>query len=176
MKKNVKVLMAALVAGTMACAVTAAVKKYRDKRKKYLCDESEEEDCFGNEDYSFTSEEEAELDGLNDYNPSASDDGDCYFLKSDVAFIRYMLEGIRNVSTVMKARTEDVERIIRRRNISNAEKVSEIQHLCNQYEDNLDLINRCAEDVDCIFDGKTPDDYFDFIVKHDKEEERDGNK
>ena len=176
MKKNVKVLMAVFAAGAAACATTAAVKKYMDKRKKYFCAEPEEEDCLGNEDYSFTPEEEAELDCLNDYDSSISEDCDCYFFQRDVAFIRYMLEGIRNVSTVMKARTEDVERIIRRRNISNAEKVSEIQHLCSQYEDNLDLINRCAEDVDCMFDGKTPDDFFDYIVKHDKEEESDGNK
>lgn len=176
MKKNVKVLMAVFATGATACATTAAIKKYMDKRKKSFCAESEEEDCLGDEDYSFTPEEEAELDGLNDYDSSISEDGDCCFFQSAVAFIRYMLEGIRNVSTVMKARTEDVERIIRRRNISNAEKVSEIQHLCSQYEDNLDLINRCAEDVDCMFDGKTPDDYFDYIVKHDKEEESDGNK
>lgn len=176
MKKNVKVLMAVFAAGAAACATTAAVKKYMDKRKKYCCAESEEEDCLGDEDYSFTPEEEAEIDGLNDYDSSVSEDGDCCFFQSDAAFIRYMLEGIRNVSAVMKARTEDVERIIRRRNISNAEKVSEIQHLCSQYEDNLNLINRCAEDVDCMFDGKIPDDYFDYIVKHDKEEKSDGNK
>ena len=43
MKKAVKVLLGIATAGATASAVALAVKKYRDSKKKYVCDECEDE-------------------------------------------------------------------------------------------------------------------------------------
>lgn len=177
MKKAVKVMMAVLAAGATVSALILAVKKYRSKRKKYSYGNCGKEDIFGDdEEYAFTPGEEDELDGMDEYDPSDShEEGDCYLLKDEVAFVKYMLDGIKNVGTILNARVEDIERLARRRNIAAADKVSEIRCLCLQNEDNRELMNHCIEDIVSLIDGKTPDDYYDFISHHEKEEEKNGN-
>ena len=72
MKKAVKVLLDIAAVGAMASAVALAVKKYRDSKKKYVCDECEDDyfdedpDDFDDE-YHLTPEEEEELISTDDY-------------------------------------------------------------------------------------------------------------
>ena len=175
MRKAVKVMMAVLAAAATASAFTLQVKEYRSKRKKYSYDDCGEKDIFGDdEEYAFTSEEEDELFGMDEYDSGDShDEGDCYLLKDEVDFVKYMLDGVKNVGTIMNARVDDIERLSRRRNIAAEDKVSEIRCLCLQNADNQELMNHCIEDIVSMMDGKTPDDYYDFILH--KEEEKNEN-
>ena len=177
MKKTVKVMMAVLAAGATTSALTLAVKKYRSKRKKYSYGDCGKEEFFeDDEEYAFTPEEENGFSGVDEYDTGYSyDGGDCYLLKDKVAFVKYMLDGIKNVGTIMNARVDDIERLARRRNIAAADKVSEIRCLCLQNADNQELMNHCIEDIVSMMDGKTPDDYYEFVLQKEKEEEKNGD-
>ncbi|MBP3265973.1 MAG: hypothetical protein J6L84_03380 [Clostridiales bacterium] len=192
MKKAVKVLLGIVAAGASASAAAIAVKKYRDSRKKYICDECEEDysDDFDGE-YHLTPEEEEELLSTDDYDFGAEDnsvktdeenipeykklgmDYEVSILEPvDVAFAKYMLEGIRNIGRIMYGRMEDIERLTRRRNISNSDKLNQIRHLCAQNKENYELLCRCADDVEGTVCEKIPDDFWEFYSDY---EEREGN-
>ena len=186
MKKAVKVLLGIAAVGATASAVTLAVKKYKDSRKKYVCDEFEEcdDDYFDeesddfDEEYHLTPEEEAELTSTDEYefgeaDADETDDGSRYFMKDDVTFIKYMLCGIRNITALMGKRMEDTGRLIRRRNVSNIGKVSEIRYMWSHYKDNLDLINSCIENIESMLKGYRPDDYYDYM-NMEREDTNDG--
>ena len=79
MKKAVKILLGIAAAGASVSAAALAVKKYRDSKRKYVCDEcdddyfDEEPDDF-DEEYHLTPEEEEELISTDDHDFGASDD------------------------------------------------------------------------------------------------------
>lgn len=159
MKKAVKVLLGIAAAGASVSAAALAVKKYRDSKKKYVCDEcdddyfDDESDDF-DEEYHLTPEEEEEL-----------------ISTEEVAFIKYILEGIRNVGYLMNEKFEDIERLCRRRNISNAEKLEQIRAICMAGKDNNDLLDGCVEDISDIVSENTPEDFWDFLEDYTKKKE-----
>ena len=195
MKKAVKVLLGIAAAGASVSASALAVKKYRDSKKKYVCDDDyfdEEPDDF-DEEYHLTPEEEEEListddhDFGGDYTPDNKDESDIPEYKKlgmdfevsilepvNVAFAKYMLEGVRNIGRIMYGRMEDIERLTRRRNISNADKLNQIRHLCAQNKDNYELLCRCADDVEDTVCEKTPDDFWEFYADYEREGKNDG--
>ena len=182
MKKAVKVLLGIVTAGASASAAALAVKKYRDSRKKYICDECEEDysDDFDDE-YHLSPEEEEELVSTDDHDFGTSDDD--YYLgmcdggasldEEETDFVRYLLDGINNVGYLMNSRYEDIERICRRRNITATEKFEQIRAICQAGKENYELIGGCIEDIKDIIDGKYPDDYWEFHFEQHKEEDED---
>ena len=191
MKKAVKVLLGIATAGAMASAVALAVKKYKDSRKKYVCDEfeecdddyfDEESDAFDDE-YHLTPEEEEELISTDDHDFGTSDDdyypgkyADISILeKEEVAFIKYILEGIRNVGYLMNVKFEDIERLCRRRNISNSEKLEQIRAICVAGKDNNDLFDGCIEDISDMVSENIPEDFWDFLEDYTKKKEDDND-
>ena len=184
MKKAVKVLLGIVAAGASVSAAALAVKKYRDSKRKYVCDEcdddyfDEEPDDF-DEEYHLTPEEEEELISTDDHDFGASDDdyypgkyADISILeKEEVAFIKYILEGIRNVGYLMNVKFEDIERLCRRRNISNAEKLEQIRAICMAGKDNNDLLDGCVEDISDMVSENTPEDFWDFLEDYTKKKE-----
>ena len=184
MKKAVKVLLGIAAAGASVSAAALAVKKYRDSKKMYVCDEcdddyfDDESDDF-NEEYHLTPEEEEELISTDDHDFGASDDdyypgkyADISILEKDeVAFIKYILEGIRNVGYLMNVKFEDIERLCRRRNISNAEKLEQIRAICMAGKDNNDLLDGCVEDISDMVSENTPEDFWDFLEDYTKKKE-----
>lgn len=187
MKKVAKVLLGIAAAGASVSAAALAIKKYRDSRKKYLCDEykddyfDEAHDDVCDEEYHLTPEEEEELIGMDDYEFAASDDdyypGKCDDIsileKDEVAFIKYILEGIRNVGYLMNAKFEDIERLCRRRNISNAEKLEQIRAICLAAKDNNDLMDSCIEDISGMVSENTPEDFWEFMEDYTNKKEDD---
>ena len=199
MKKAVKVLLGIAAVGATASAVALAVKKYRDSKKKYVCDECEDDyfdedpDDFDDE-YHLTPEEEEELISIDDYDFGAeefsSDDDEpdmdefmekhtdpvrrkgTYLTADQVDFIRFMLRGITNIGIIMDGRISDVERICRR-HITAAEKVTDIRNLCFEHDDSKDLLDLCTSDIREILSGGYPHDYFDY-VKDRKDGKYDG--
>ena len=91
--------------------------------------------------------------------------------KEEVAFIKYILEGIRNVGYLMNVKFEDIERLCRRRNISNAEKLEQIRAICTAGKDNNDLLNGCVEDISDMVSENTPEDFWDFLEDYTKKKE-----
>ena len=174
MKKAVKILLGIAAAGASVSAAALAVKKYRDSKKKYVCD-----DDYFDEEYHLTPEEEEELISTDDHDFGASDDdyypgkyADISILeKEEVAFIKYILEGIRNVGYLMNVKFEDIERLCRRRNISNAEKLEQIRAICTAGKDNNDLLNGCVEDISDMVSENTPEDFWDFLEDYTKKKE-----
>lgn len=192
MKKAVKMLMGIVAAGAFVSAVALAVKKHRDSRKKYICDECEDEyfdegtDDF--DEYHLTPEEEEELISADDYDYGTdellSEGGETdmekfmeehtapvrrgtYLTADQVDFIRFMMKGISNIGTIMDGRISDVERICRR-HITASEKVTDIRNLCFEHDDSKDLLDLCISDIREILSGGFPHDYFDYI--HDRKE------
>ena len=161
MKKAVKVLLGIAAVGATASAAALAVKKYRDSKRKYVCDEcdddyfDEEQDDF-DEEYHLTPEEEEELISTDDYDfgteelLSEDEEPDMdefmekhtdpvrrkgtYLTADQVDFIRFMLRGITNIGIIMEGRISDVERICRR-HITAAEKLTDIRNLCFEHDD-----------------------------------------
>ena len=199
MKKAVKVLLGIAAAGATASAAALAVKKYRDSKKKYVCDEceddyfDEETDDFDDE-YHLTPEEEEELISTDDYDFGADEflsedealDMDdfmekhtdpvirkgTYLTADQVDFIRFMMRGIANIGTIMNGRISDVERICRR-HITASEKVTDIRNLCFEHDDSKELLDLCISDVREVLSGGYPHDYFDY-VKDRKDGKYDG--
>ena len=198
MKKAVKVLLGIAAVGATASAVALAVKKYRDSKKKYVCDECEDDyfdedpDDFDDE-YHLTPEEEEELISTDDYdfgaegNPTNTEESNIpeyekvgmdyevsILTPVNVAFAKYMLEGVRNIGRIMYGRIDDIERLSRRRNISNADKLNQIRHLCAQNKENYELLCRCADDVEGTVCEKIPDDFWEFYEDYEREGKYDG--
>ena len=199
MKKAVKVLLGIAAAGATASAAALAVKKYRNSKKKYVCDEceddyfDEETDDFDDE-YHLTPEEEEELISTDDYDFGADEflsedealDMDdfmekhtdpvirkgTYLTADQVDFIRFMMRGIANIGTIMNGRISDVERICRR-HITASEKVTDIRNLCFEHDDSKELLDLCISDVREVLSGGYPHDYFDY-VKDRKDGKYDG--
>ena len=199
MKKAVKVLLGIAAAGATASAAALAVKKYRDSKKKYVCDEceddyfDEEPDDF-DEEYHLTPGEEEELISTDDYDFGADEflsedealDMDdfmekhtdpvirkgTYLTADQVDFIRFMMRGIANIGTIMNGRISDVERICRR-HITASEKVTDIRNLCFEHDDSKELLDLCISDVREVLSGGYPHDYFDY-VKDRKDGKYDG--
>ena len=195
MKKAVKVLLGIAAVG----ATALAVKKYRDSKKKYVCDECEDDyfdedpDDFDDE-YHLTPEEEEELISTDDYDfgtgeflseDEALDMDDfmekhtdpvrrkgTYLTADQVDFIRFMMRGIANIGTIMNGRISDVERICRR-HITASEKVTDIRNLCFEHDDSKELLDLCISDVREVLSGGYPHDYFDY-VKDRKDGKYDG--
>ena len=198
MKNAVKVLLGIAAAGASVSATALAVKKYRDSKKKYVCDECEDDyfdedpDDFDDE-YHLTPEEEEELISTDDYDfgaegnttnteesniPEYEKVGMDYEVSIltpvNVAFAKYMLEGVRNIGRIMYGRIDDIERLSRRRNISNADKLNQIRHLCAQNKENYELLCRCADDVEGTVCEKIPDDFWEFYEDYEREGKYDG--
>ncbi len=199
MKKAVKVLLGIAAAGASVSAAALAVKKYRDSKKKYVCDEcdddyfDDESDDF-DEEYHLTPEEEEELISTDDYEFGAEDflsdeeEPDMekfmeehsasvrrrgtYLTADQVDFIRFMLRGITNIGIIMDGRISDVEKICRR-HITAAEKVTDIRNLCFEHDDSKELLDLCTNDIREILSGGYPHDYFDY-VKDRKDGKYDG--
>ena len=199
MKKAVKVLLGIAAVGATASAAALAVKKYRDSKKKYVCDEceddyfDEEPDDF-DEEYHLTPEEEEELISTDDYDFGADEflsedealDMDdfmekhtdpvirkgTYLTAEQVDFIRFMMRGIANIGTIMNGRISDNERICRR-HITASEKVTDIRNLCFEHDDSKELLDLCISDVREVLSGGYPHDYFDY-VKDRKDGKYDG--
>ncbi len=184
MKKAVKVLLGIAAAGASASAAAFAVKKYRDGHNKYaggcddfFTDEDPDTEPDEDDDYDFTPEEEESLIGTDDSVTADSDDTASNLVvldKDGIAFIKYLVDGIKNVAYLMDARNEDIERLIRRRNISNADKLAQIRALCAAGKDNVDLLNGCAEDISDVVSEKIPEDFWEFIMNDYKEDTEDG--
>ena len=198
MKKAVKVLLGIAAVGATASAAALTVKKYRDSKKKYVCDECEDDyfdedpDDFDDE-YHLTPEEEEELISTDDYdfgaegNPTNTEESNIpeyekvgmdyevsILTPVNVAFAKYMLEGVRNIGRIMYGRIDDIERLSRRRNISNADKLNQIRHLCAQNKENYELLCRCADDVEGTVCEKIPDDFWEFYEDYEREGKYDG--
>ena len=199
MKKAVKVLLSIAAAGTTASAAALAVKKFRESRKKYVCDEceddyfDEEPDDFA-EEYRLTPEEEEELISTDDYDFGAEElfSGDekpdmdefmekytspvrrrgTYLTADQLDFIRFMMRGLANIGTIMDGRISDVERICRR-HITASEKVTDIRNLCLEHDDSKELLELCINDIREVLSGGYPHDYFDY-VKDRKDGKYDG--
>ena len=201
MKKAVKVLLGIAAAGATASAAALAVKKYKNSRKKYVCNEFDEceDDYFDEEpddfddEYHLTPEEEEELISTDDYdfgaegNPTNTEESNLpeyekvgmdyevsILTPVNVAFAKYMLEGVRNIGRIMYGRIDDIERLSRRRNISNADKLNQIRHLCAQNKENYELLCRCADDVEGTVCEKIPDDFWEFYEDYEREGKYDG--
>ena len=182
MKKAVKVLLGIAAAGASASAAALAIKKYRDGHKKYTdgCDDfftEEDPDTDFDDDYDFPPEEEESLIGTDDSDTAEGDDTASNMVvldKDGVAFIKYLADGIKSVAYLLDARNEDIERLIRRRNISNADKLAQIRALCAAGRDNVDLLNGCAEDISDVVSEKIPEDFWEFIMNDNKEDMEDG--
>lgn len=166
MKRAVKVLLGTAAAGALASAAALAAKKYRDSRKKHICTECGDEDFYGNDEdeFSLIPGEENELISAGDYDSGSITDG-CYLTEAEVSFVRYMLDGIKNTGAIMNYTMEDIKKLIRRRNISNADKLSGIRALCSQDADNYGLMKNCIGDISDMLGGCRPEDFWDYYAE-----------
>lgn len=180
MKKELKVLLGIIAAGAAASAAAVAINRHRNSRGDFIFEEDDpfDEDEYDSDgDYGLTHEED-ELIRTDDYDFGTSDD-DYYPGKYDdisileeeeVAFVKYLLEGIRNAGYLMSAKYDDIERICRRRNISNADKMERIRAICQAENENYDLIVGCTEDIADMVEEKTPEDFWEFYADYEESE------
>ena len=195
MRKAVKVLLGIAAAGAVASAAVAVVaKKRRNRNEDFVFEEDDPfDDDNSDDEYTLTPEEEEELISTDDHdfgvddNPGNTDEYDITDYEKlgmdyevsiltpvNVAFAKYMLEGVRNIGRIMYGRMDDIEKLTRRRNISNADKLNQIRHLCAQNKENYELLCRCADDVEGTVCEKTPDDFWEFYEDYEREGKYDG--
>jgi len=126
MKKTGKILFSMAAVGAVISAAAFAVKKYNDRCGKPVPD-MEPDDGFW-EEY-FPGQEESVPSG-SDGPGSADVDGEentavrgIYLTANEAGFLRYILEGIENIGIITDSRIAGVEKLTRKRKISNAARI-----------------------------------------------------
>ena len=144
---------------------------------EYHLTPEEEEELISTDDYDFGAEgnpTNTEESNIPEYEKVGMDYEVSILTPVNVAFAKYMLEGVRNIGRIMYGRIDDIERLSRRRNISNADKLNQIRHLCAQNKENYELLCRCADDVEGTVCEKIPDDFWEFYEDYEREGKHDG--
>ncbi len=166
MKKTGKILFSMAAAGAVISAAAFAVKKYNDRCGKPVPD-MEPDDGFW-EEY-FPGQEESVPSG-SDGPGSADVDGEentavrgIYLTANEAGFLRYILEGIENIGIITDSRIAGVEKLTRKRKISNADRIREIKNACEGWNSDGELLQQCINDIREVLEGGFPNDLVEYI-------------
>jgi hypothetical protein len=166
MKRTGKILFGMAAAGAAITAATFAVKKYNDRCGKPASD-MEPDDGFW-EEY-FPNQEGSEPSGSD--GPGSPDvDGEenpaargIYLTANEAGFLRYILEGIENVEILTDSRIAGVEKLTRKRKISNTDRIREIKNACEGWNSDRELLRQCINDIREVLEGGFPNDLVEYI-------------
>ena len=166
MKKTGKILFGMPAAGAAISAAAFAVKKHNDRCGKPVPD-MEPDDGFW-EEY-FPGQEEG-VPSESDAPGSADMDGEentaargIYLTASEAGFLRYILEGIENIGIITDNRIAGVEKLTRKRKISNADRIREIKNACEGWNSDRELLQQCINDIREVLEGGFPNDLVEYI-------------
>ena len=167
MKKTGKILFSMAAAGAAISAAAFAVKKYNDRCGKPAPD-MEPDDGFW-EEY-FSNQEESGTSG-SDGSGSPTADGEeknpaargIYLTANEAGFLRYILEGIENIVILTDNRIAGVEKLTRKRKISNTDRIREIKNACEGWNSDSELLGQCINDIREVLEGGFPNDLAEYI-------------
>lgn len=166
MKKTGKILFSMAAAGASISAAAFAVKKYHDRCGK-PASVMEPDDGFW-EEY-FSNQEESEPSGSDgsgspdvdrEENPAARG---IYLTANEAGFLRYILEGIENIGILTDSRIAGVEKLSRKRKISNTDRIREIKNACEGWNSDRELLQQCINDIREVLEGGFPNDLVEYI-------------
>ena len=167
MKRTGKILFSMAAAGTAISVAAFAVKKYNDRCGKPASD-MEPDDRFW-EEY-FSNQEESGTSG-SDGPGSPTADGEeknpaargIYLTANEAGFLRYILEGIENIAIITDSRIAGVEKLARKRKISNTDRIREIKNACEGWDSDGELLGQCINDIREVLEGGFPNDLVEYI-------------
>lgn len=167
MKRTGKILFGMAAAGAAISAAAFAVKKYNDRCGKPASD-MEPDDGFW-EEY-FSNQEESGTSG-SDGPGSPTADGEeknpaargIYLTANEAGFLRYILEGIENIGILTDSRIAGVEKLARKRKISNTDRIREIKNACEGWDSDGELLGQCINDIREVLEGGFPNDLVEYI-------------
>ena len=166
MKKTGKILFGMAAAGAAISAAAFAVKKYNDRCGKPASDmESDDgfwEEYFPNQEGSepFGSDGPGSPDVDGEENPAARG---IYLTANEAGFLRYILEGIENIGILTDSRIAGVEKLTRKRKISNTDRIREIKNACEGWNSDRELLRQCINDIREVLEGGFPNDLVEYI-------------
>ncbi|RKJ63610.1 hypothetical protein [Roseburia sp. 1XD42-69] len=166
MKRTGKILFSIAVAGAAISAAAFAVKKYNDRCGKPASDMEPDdgflEEYFPNQEGSEPSGSDGpgspDVDG--EENPAARG---IYLTANEAGFLRYILEGIENIGILTDSRIAGVERLTRKRKISNTDRIREIKNACEGWNSDRELLEQCINDIREVLEGGFPNDLVEYI-------------
>lgn len=166
MKRTGKILFGMAAAGAAISAAAFAIKKYNDRCGKPASD-MEPDDGFW-EEY-FSGQKENEPSG-SDGTGSPATDGEenpaargIYLTADEAGFLRYILEGIENIGIITDSRIAGVEKLSRKRKISNTDRIREIKNACEGWDSDRELLQQCINDIREVLEGGFPNDLAEYI-------------
>ena len=161
MKRTGKILFSMAAAGAAISAAAFAVKKYNDRCGKPAPDMEPDdgfwEEYFSNQEESVPSgsDEPSSPDVDGEENPAARG---IYLTANEAGFLRYILEGI-----VTDNRIAGVEKLTRKRKISNTDRIREIKNACEGWNSDRELLRQCINDIREVLEGGFPNDLVEYI-------------
>lgn len=166
MKRTGKILFGMAAAGAAISAAAFAVKKYNDRCGKPASD-MEPDDGFW-EEY-FPNQEGSEPSGSDEPGSPAVDGEEnpaargIYLTANEAGFLRYILEGIENIGILTDSRIVGVEKLTRKRKISNTDRIREIKNACEGWNSDRELLRQCINDIREVLEGGFPNDLVEYI-------------
>ena len=166
MKKTGKILFGMAAAGAVISAAAFAVKKYNDRCGKPAPDMEPDdgfwEEYFSNQEESVPSgsDEPSSPDVDGEENPAARG---IYLTANEAGFLRYILEGIENIVILTDNRIAGVEKLTRKRKISNTDRIREIKNACEGWNSDSELLGQCINDIREVLEGGFPNDLAEYI-------------
>lgn len=166
MKKTEKILFSMAAVGTVISAAAFAVKKHNARCGKPAPD-MEPDDGFW-EEY-FPDQEESVPSGSDgpgspavdgEENPAAQG---IYLTANEAGFLRYILEGIENIGILTDSRIAGIEKLTRKRKISNTDRIREIKNACEGWDSDRELLQQCINDIREVLEGGFPNDLVEYI-------------
>lgn len=166
MKKTGKILFSMAAAGAAISAAVFAVKKYNDRCGKPAPsmepDDGFWEEYFPNQEGSVPSGSDGPgspaVDG--EENPAAHG---IYLTADEAGFLRYILEGIENIGILTDSRIAGVEKLTRKRKISNTDRIREIKNACEGWNCDRELLQQCINDIREVLEGGFPNDFLEYV-------------
>ena len=86
-----------------------------------------------------------------------------YLTANEAGFVRYILEGIENIGIITDNRIAGVEKLTRKRKISNADRIREIKNACEGWNSDRELFQQCINDIREVLEGGFPNDLVEYI-------------
>lgn len=166
MKKTGKILFGMALAGAAISAAAFAVKKRNGRCGKPAPDiepdDSFWEEYFPNQEESVTSESGGSGSPAagGEENPAAQE---IYLTADEAGFLRYIVEGIETIGILTDYRIEGIEKLARKRKISNTDRIREIRNACEGWDDDRELLQQCIHDIREVLEGRFPDDLLEYI-------------
>jgi len=176
MKKTGKILFSMAAAGAAISAAAFAVKKCRDRCGKSApdieLDDEFWEEYFSNQEESVPSGSDESASPAVDEEENPAEHG-IYLTADRAGFLRYILEGIENIGILTDIRFAGVEKLARKRKISNTERIREIKNACEGWNSDRELLQQCINDIREVLEGGFPDDFVEYISSRTTDSDKD---